>query len=68
VEDAAMTAALRAAGAGVIASFCLEGGVLTGKYRAGPVPGRAAGGRHRRATWWAGEARASGAPAVALCR
>jgi aryl-alcohol dehydrogenase-like predicted oxidoreductase len=43
VEDAAMTAALDAAGAGVIASFCLAGGVLTGKYRSGPAAGRAAG-------------------------
>ena len=43
VEDAAMTRALDAAGAGVIASFCLAGGVLTGKYRTGPAAGRAAG-------------------------
>ena len=43
VEDAAMTRALDAAGAGVIASFCLAGGVLTGKYRSGPAAGRAAG-------------------------
>ena len=43
VEDAAMTRALVAAGAGVIASFCLAGGVLTGKYRSGPAAGRAAG-------------------------
>jgi aryl-alcohol dehydrogenase-like predicted oxidoreductase len=43
VEDAAMTRALTAAGAGVIASFCLEGGVLTGKYRSGGATGRAAG-------------------------
>lgn len=43
VEDAAMTRALSAAGAGVIASFCLAGGVLTGKYRSGPAAGRAAG-------------------------
>ncbi len=42
VEDAAMTRALDAAGAGVIASFCLAGGVLTGKYRSGPAAGRAA--------------------------
>jgi L-glyceraldehyde 3-phosphate reductase len=42
-EDPAMTRALDAAGAGVIASSCLAGGVLTGKYRSGPVPGRAAG-------------------------
>src|SRR5205809_1631843 len=32
VEDTAMARALAAAGAGVIASFCLAGGVLTGKY------------------------------------
>lgn len=43
VEDAAMTRALTAAGAAVIASFCLAGGVLTGKYRSGPAAGRAAG-------------------------
>jgi aryl-alcohol dehydrogenase-like predicted oxidoreductase len=43
VEDAAMTQALQALGAGVIASFCLAGGVLTGKYRSGPAPGRATG-------------------------
>jgi L-glyceraldehyde 3-phosphate reductase len=43
VEDPAMTQALNTSGAGVIASFCLAGGVLTGKYRSGPAPGRAAG-------------------------
>jgi aryl-alcohol dehydrogenase-like predicted oxidoreductase len=43
VEDPAMTKALDASRAGVVASFCLAGGVLTGKYRSGPVPGRAAG-------------------------
>ena len=43
VEDPAMTRALDASGAGVIASFCLAGGVLTGKYLAGPAAGRAAG-------------------------
>lgn len=43
VEDPAMTEALTAAGAGVIASFCLAGGILTGKYRSGPAAGRAAG-------------------------
>ncbi len=43
VEDAAMTQALKALGAGVIASFSLAGGVLTGKYRSGPALGRAAG-------------------------
>lgn len=42
-EDPAMTRALDAAGAGVIASFCLAGGVLTGKYRSGSAAGRAAG-------------------------
>jgi aryl-alcohol dehydrogenase-like predicted oxidoreductase len=42
-EDPAMTRALEASGAGLIASFCLAGGVLTGKYLAGPVAGRAAG-------------------------
>ena len=43
VEDAEMRQAVAAAGAGVIASFCLAGGVLTGKYRSGPAAGRAAG-------------------------
>jgi L-glyceraldehyde 3-phosphate reductase len=42
VEDPGMTRALRAAGAGVVASFCLEGGVLSGKYLAGATAGRAA--------------------------
>jgi len=42
VEDPRMTQALRAAGAGVVASFCLEGGVLSGKYLAGATAGRAA--------------------------
>jgi aryl-alcohol dehydrogenase-like predicted oxidoreductase len=43
VEDTAMRQALTMAGAGVIASSCLEAGVLTGKYRSGPTAGRAAG-------------------------
>src|SRR5215831_13391886 len=43
VEDPAMTRVLEAAGAGVVASFCLAGGVLTGKYRSGSAAGRAAG-------------------------
>jgi aryl-alcohol dehydrogenase-like predicted oxidoreductase len=43
VEDAAMKRVLHAAGAGVIASFCLAGGVLTGKYRSDADAGRAAG-------------------------
>jgi aryl-alcohol dehydrogenase-like predicted oxidoreductase len=43
VEDPAMTRVLEASGAGLIASFCLAGGVLTGKYLAGPAAGRAAG-------------------------
>jgi aryl-alcohol dehydrogenase-like predicted oxidoreductase len=43
VEDPAMMQAVNASGAGVIASFCLAGGVLTGKYRSSSVPGRAAG-------------------------
>src|SRR6516162_806726 len=34
---------LVAAGAGVVASFCLEGGVLSGKYLPGAAAGRAAG-------------------------
>ena len=43
VEDPAMTQALSASGAAVIASFCLAGGVLTGKYLSGTATGRAAG-------------------------
>jgi aryl-alcohol dehydrogenase-like predicted oxidoreductase len=43
VEDASTTQALKMSGAGVVASFCLEGGVLTGKYLAGQAAGRAAG-------------------------
>jgi aryl-alcohol dehydrogenase-like predicted oxidoreductase len=43
VEDPAMTGVLDASGAGLIASFSLAGGVLSGKYLAGPVTGRAAG-------------------------
>jgi L-glyceraldehyde 3-phosphate reductase len=43
VEAPEMTSALGLAGAGVVASFCLEGGVLSGKYLTGPEPGRAAG-------------------------
>ena len=35
VEGTEMTRALHAAGAGVVASFCLEGGVLSGKYLSG---------------------------------
>ena len=42
-EDPVMTEALTAAGAGVIASFCLAGGVLSGKYRPGTATGRQAG-------------------------
>jgi aryl-alcohol dehydrogenase-like predicted oxidoreductase len=42
-EDTEMRQAVAAAGAGVVASFCLAGGVLTGKYRSGPAAGRAAG-------------------------
>jgi len=42
VEDPRMTAALHAAGAGAVASFCLEGGVLSGKYLGGATAGRAA--------------------------
>ena len=38
-----MTAALEASGAGVVASFVMAGGVLTGKYDAGARTGRAAG-------------------------
>ncbi len=43
VEDADMLAALDACGAGVVASFVLAGGVLTGKYDDDPTTGRAAG-------------------------
>ena len=43
VEDADMLAALDACGAGVVASFVLAGGVLTGKYADDPATGRAAG-------------------------
>jgi L-glyceraldehyde 3-phosphate reductase len=42
VENDAMTAALGASGAGVVASFVMAGGVLTGKYDAGQT-GRAVG-------------------------
>jgi aryl-alcohol dehydrogenase-like predicted oxidoreductase len=41
VEGPAMTAALEQSGAGVVASFVMAGGVLTGKYDAGQT-GRAA--------------------------
>ena len=41
VESDDMSAALRASGAGVVASFVMAGGVLTGKYDAGET-GRAA--------------------------
>jgi aryl-alcohol dehydrogenase-like predicted oxidoreductase len=41
VQSAEMTAALEASGAGLIASFVMAGGVLTGKYDAG-ASGRAA--------------------------
>ena len=37
-----MHEAVSAVGADVVASFCLEGGVLSGKYAAGRVAGRAA--------------------------
>jgi aryl-alcohol dehydrogenase-like predicted oxidoreductase len=43
VEDAVMSRALESSGAGLIASFCLAGGVLSGKYRDGQAAGRAAG-------------------------
>lgn len=42
VESAQMAAALEASGAGVVASFVMAGGVLTGKYQSGAA-GRAAG-------------------------
>ena len=43
VDDAVMSQALESSGAGLIASFCLAGGVLSGKYRDGQATGRAAG-------------------------
>jgi aryl-alcohol dehydrogenase-like predicted oxidoreductase len=43
VEDQSMQDALGQAGAAVVASFCLAGGVLTGKYRSADAVGRAAG-------------------------
>jgi aryl-alcohol dehydrogenase-like predicted oxidoreductase len=43
VEDPAMAQVLDASGAGLIASFSLAGGVLSGKYLAGPAAGRASG-------------------------
>ena len=42
VESTEMTQALKTSGAGVVASFVMAGGVLTGKYDAGAT-GRAAG-------------------------
>jgi aryl-alcohol dehydrogenase-like predicted oxidoreductase len=45
-QDRVMAGAVAASGAGMIASFCLAGGVLTGKYRsgsAGSARGRATG-------------------------
>jgi aryl-alcohol dehydrogenase-like predicted oxidoreductase len=38
-----MKQAISRAGAGVVASFCLAGGALTGKYRSGAAGGRLAG-------------------------
>jgi L-glyceraldehyde 3-phosphate reductase len=43
VEDEDMLQALAACGAPVVASFALAGGVLTGKYDADPLTGRATG-------------------------
>jgi aryl-alcohol dehydrogenase-like predicted oxidoreductase len=43
VEDPAMAQVLGTSGAGLVASFSLAGGVLSGKYLAGPAAGRAAG-------------------------
>jgi L-glyceraldehyde 3-phosphate reductase len=43
VEDPEMARVIGASGAGLIASFSLAGGVLSGKYLAGPAAGRAAG-------------------------
>src|SRR4051794_18632834 len=43
VEEPAMVDAMAAAGASVVASFVLAGGILSGKYEGGPTKGRAAG-------------------------
>ncbi len=43
VEDPEMARVLETSGAGLIASFSLAGGVLSGKYLRGPAAGRAAG-------------------------
>ena len=43
LEDPVMAGALTAAGAGAVASACLAGGILSGKYRSGPATGRQAG-------------------------
>src|ERR1700733_7664363 len=43
VEDPEMARVLNASGAGLIASFSLAGGVLSGKYLTGPAAGGAAG-------------------------
>ena len=43
VESAEMTTALESSGAGVVASYVMAGGVLTGKYDAGAATGRATG-------------------------
>ena len=43
VEDEAMRRVLASAGIGVVASFSLAGGALTGKYRSAGATGRAAG-------------------------
>jgi aryl-alcohol dehydrogenase-like predicted oxidoreductase len=43
VESKAMTDALSACGASVVASYTMAGGVLTGKYDDDPAAGRAAG-------------------------
>jgi aryl-alcohol dehydrogenase-like predicted oxidoreductase len=42
VEDAAMAGALAQARTAVVASFCLEGGILSGKYLDQGAEGRAA--------------------------
>ena len=43
LEDPVMAGALTAAGAGAVASACLAGGILSGKYRSDPATGRQAG-------------------------
>ena len=64
VEDPEMTRVLDASGAGLIASFSLAGGVLSGKYLTGPAAGGAA--RAGRAAETLGDPRV--APAAVAAR